>query len=27
MMRYDVRDYPSGLREDLKKLLELSHIG
>jgi hypothetical protein len=27
MMRYDVRDNPSGLREDLKKLLELSHIG
>ena len=27
MMRYDVRDDPSGLREDLKKLLELSHIG
>jgi len=27
MMRYDVRDSPSGLRDDLKKLLELSHIG
>lgn len=27
MMRYDVRDSPAGLREDLKKLLELSHIG
>jgi hypothetical protein len=27
MMRYDVRDNPQGLREDLKKLLELSHIG
>ena len=27
MMRYDVRDDPKGLREDLKKLLELSHIG
>lgn len=27
MMRYDVREDPSGLREDLKKLLELSHIG
>lgn len=27
MMRYDVRDKPSGLRDDLKKLLELSHIG
>ncbi|HLQ11989.1 MAG TPA: hypothetical protein VK130_01925 [Steroidobacteraceae bacterium] len=27
MMRYDVRDNPSGLRDDLKKLLELSHIG
>jgi len=26
-MRYDVRDSPSGLRDDLKKLLELSHIG
>jgi hypothetical protein len=27
MMRYDVRQDPRGLREDLKKLLELSHIG
>jgi len=27
MMRYDVADSPSGLRDDLKKLLELSHIG
>jgi hypothetical protein len=27
MMRYDVREDPSGPREDLKKLLELSHIG
>jgi len=27
MMRYDVRDEPKGLRDDLKKLLELSHIG
>jgi len=27
MMRYDVRDNPQGLRDDLKKLLELSHIG
>lgn len=27
MMRYDVRDDPKGLREDLQKLLELSHIG
>ena len=27
MMRYDVRQDPQGLREDLKKLLELSHIG
>ena len=27
MMRYDVREDPKGLREDLKKLLELSHIG
>jgi hypothetical protein len=27
MMRYDVRQDPKGLREDLKKLLELSHIG
>ncbi len=27
MMRYDVRHDPKGLREDLKKLLELSHIG
>jgi hypothetical protein len=27
MMRYDVRQDPKGLREDLKHLLELSHIG
>lgn len=27
MMRYDARLDPKGLREDLKKLLELSHIG
>jgi hypothetical protein len=27
MMRYDVRQDPQGLRVDLKKLLELSHIG
>ena len=27
MMRYDVQQDPKGLREDLKKLLELSHIG
>lgn len=27
MMRYDVRQDPKGLRDDLKKLLELSHIG
>jgi hypothetical protein len=27
MMRYDVRENPRGLREDLKTLLELSHIG
>jgi hypothetical protein len=27
MMRYDVRENPRGLREDLKQLLELSHIG
>jgi hypothetical protein len=27
MMRYDVRQDPKGLLEDLKKLLELSHIG
>ena len=27
MMRYDVRQDPKGLREDLQKLLELSHIG
>lgn len=27
MMRYDVHKDPKGLREDLKKLLELSHIG
>jgi hypothetical protein len=27
MMRYDVRKDPKGLREDLKNLLELSHIG
>jgi hypothetical protein len=27
MMRYDVRQDPRGLREDLRKLLELSHIG
>ena len=27
MMRYDVRQDPKGLRVDLKKLLELSHIG
>ena len=27
MMRYDVRQDPKGLRTDLKKLLELSHIG
>jgi hypothetical protein len=27
MMRYDMHKDPKGLREDLKKLLELSHIG
>jgi hypothetical protein len=27
MMSYDVRNDPRGLREDLKKLLRLSHIG
>ena len=27
MMRYDVRQDPKGLREDLQKLLDLSHIG
>jgi hypothetical protein len=27
MMRYDVRQDPKGLRVDLRKLLELSHIG
>jgi hypothetical protein len=27
MMRFDVRQDPKGLREDLKKLLSLSHIG
>ncbi len=27
MMRYDVQQDPKGLREDLKNLLELSHIG
>ena len=27
MMRYDARDDPKGLRNDLKKLLTLSHIG
>lgn len=27
MMRYDVHQDPKGLREDLQKLLELSHIG
>ena len=27
MMRYDARQDPKGLREDLQKLLELSHIG
>jgi hypothetical protein len=27
MMRYDAHDDPKGLREDLKKLLALSHIG
>jgi hypothetical protein len=27
VMRYDVRDSPRGLLEDLKKLLRLSHIG
>jgi hypothetical protein len=27
MMRYDSRAEPKGLREDLKKLLDLSHIG
>jgi len=27
MMRYDERADPKGLREDLKKLLDLSHIG
>ena len=27
MMRYDVREDPKGLRVDLQKLLELSHIG
>jgi hypothetical protein len=27
MMRYDTHDDPKGLRNDLKKLLALSHIG
>jgi len=27
MMRYDTRQGPKGLRQDLKRLLELSHIG
>lgn len=27
VMRYDVRESPKGLLEDLKKLLKLSHIG
>jgi hypothetical protein len=27
MMRYDTRLDPRGLRQDLKKLLELSHVG
>jgi cytochrome oxidase Cu insertion factor (SCO1/SenC/PrrC family) len=27
VMRYDVRDNPKGLLDDLKKLLKLSHIG
>ena len=27
MMRYDAQANPKGLREDLKKLLDLSHIG
>jgi hypothetical protein len=27
MMSYDARQDPKGLREDLKKLLDLSHIG
>ena len=27
MMRYDSRLDPKGLRTDLKKLLDLSHIG
>jgi hypothetical protein len=27
MMRYDARQPPKGLLEDLKKLLQLSHIG
>jgi cytochrome oxidase Cu insertion factor (SCO1/SenC/PrrC family) len=27
MMRYDAHEDPKGLRDDLKKLLELSHIG
>jgi len=27
MMRYDVRQDPKGLLQDLKKLLSLSHIG
>ena len=27
VMRYDARDNPKGLLEDLKKLLKLSHIG
>lgn len=27
MMRYDIRRNPKGLREDLKHLLDLSHIG
>lgn len=27
VMRYDVRDEPAGLRDDLRKLLKLSHIG
>ncbi len=27
VMRYDTRDTPKGLLDDLKKLLKLSHIG
>jgi hypothetical protein len=27
MMRYDAHEDPKGLRDDLKKLLALSHIG